>query len=130
MDGYTLGTIVRTLLEKGFNPSALIGFLVIGWFLREGLVLMRSYASTKDAERKDLLDFIKMTQNQQGEAQHSFVTYCNNMTRILEGLAIRMENGQKTADERHVEIVDHIKVMHQKHEDIVRDIWKSRGGAA
>ena len=123
MSPYVLGEIVRAVMDKGGLTALAImgGFFVLAYFIREGLSVVKAYSTSKENERAELIQFIKNTQAKQDSSEMSFMSYCNNMTQILSSVATRIEEGQRTSDIKHNELLSRM----QRTEDVIRDV--SRG---
>src|SRR3990167_5719726 len=123
MSPYVLGEVVRAVMDKGGLTALAImgGFFVLAYFIREGLSVVKAYSTSKENERAELIQFIKNTQAKQDSSEMSFMSYCNNMTQILSSVATRIEEGQRTSDIKHNELLSRM----QRTEDVIRDV--SRG---
>ena len=128
MSPYMLGGLLRSVMESGgVGPTmALLGFLVLAYFLREGVGLAKTYVASKDSERSELLGFIKMSQARIDESQRSFMDYCNGTTKILSDIATRVESSGRIQDARHAEIILGFQKTAEAHEEILKDLWRGR----
>ena len=97
-------------MDKGGLTALAImgGFFVLAYFIREGLSVVKAYSTSKENERAELIQFIKNTQAKQDSSEMSFMSYCNNMTQILSSVATRIEEGQRTSDIKHNELLSRL----------------------
>lgn len=121
MEGYTLASVIKALLEKGINPSVIIGFGVLLFLVRNGLQLVKDYTTGKDDATKELLGFIRTTQQRQDGREDGFVKATQELAQSLQKLNLSFD-AQRTLDDLRYEKLDtRLEKMH-------RDIWAARGG--
>ena len=91
--------------------------------------VVKAYSTSKENERAELIQFIKSTQAKQDNGNEYFISFCTKSTELLSRMATQIDNIKTSQENRHMEIISRFNVSEEKHEEILRDYWKSmRGG--
>lgn len=121
-----LSSLINKLVQEGSISLlvAILGFLVLAYFLKEGLSLARAYAQQKEHNQEDLLNFIRNTQNRLDASQHSFMVYLNESSKILQGIADRISNSESTHADRHSQVMLALSDNMDLERRILEELWK------
>lgn len=135
MDWYAIGSVIRVL-----GPKLGVGVIILGaslFLFKELRDFLRERAAAYEritAQRENLQaqEHKAHTENLQSiikrheESQTQFMAYCNTMSRLLEGIAVRVEQGEIQRASNYGSIMLRFDKVDSKHEQIWRDMLRTR----